>query len=209
MKLGSLAILFLVLITASVAPARAATAMPRWSVELKGGLFQPDIDDYAEFYGGDDDAYFAIGATWLARRWLELGAELGYFNDDGVGVLLANGAPGAPVEYTLWPLHLCATLRGEFRPGQLFVPYAGAGATIAHYEQRIEGQPDRSGRTDPGVNGRVGVQLLLNRVDPLTAAESALLMNSYLFVEAQWFTAEVDGEDLGGVAYLIGFKLEF
>jgi len=209
MKIGPPAILLLAVIAAPALPATAAAATPRWSVELKGGLFEPDIDEYAGFYGGDDDAYFAIGATWLARRWLEVGVELGYFNDDGVGVLEASGTSGAPVEYTLWPLHLFANLRGEFGPGQLFVPYIGAGATIAFYEQRIEAQPDRSGRTDPGANARIGVQLLLNRVDPLTAAESAFLMNSYLFVEAQWFSTEVDSEDLGGVAYLIGFKLEF
>ena len=187
----------------------AGAEEPRWSVELKGGLFEPDIDDYGEFYGSDDSAYFAIGATWLAQRWLEVGAELGYFNDDGVGVLPVSGVPGAPVEYTLWPVHVFVTLRGEFTAGQLFVPYVGAGATIAYYEQQIGQQPDRNGRTDIGANARVGLQLLLDRVDPVTAAESGWLDNSYLFIEAQWFTTEIDDVDLGGYAWLIGFKLEF
>jgi len=187
----------------------AVAGEPRWSVELKGGLFEPDLDDYGEFYGSDDSTYFAISATWLASRWLELGAELGYFDDDGVGVLPVSGTPGAPVEYTLWPLHVFVTLRGEFTPGQLLVPYAGAGATIAYYEQRIDQQPDRDGRTDVGANARVGLQLLLDRVDPATAAESGWLDNTYLFVEAQWFTTEVDDIDLGGLVWLIGFKLEF
>ncbi|HSN70617.1 MAG TPA: hypothetical protein VLT59_03875 [Steroidobacteraceae bacterium] len=205
----SIAMLVAFVIVAACLPFSARADAADWSVELKGGRFTPDLDDYGEFYGGDDSAYFAIAATWLARPWLEVGTELGYFDDDGVGVLPATGGRGAPVEYTLWPLHVFATVRGLFAPGQLFVPYAGAGATIAYYEQQVSQQPDRSGRTDLGWNARAGVQLLLDRVDPVTAAESGLLENTYLFVEGQWFSTEIDDIDLGGYAWLLGFKLEF
>jgi len=204
-------------LTRSIVPALAmllgstalAVADPNWSVEIKGGRFEPDLDEYGQFYGSDDTAHFAVAGTWLARRWLEVGAELGYLSDDGVGVLPVSGTPGAPVEYTLWPLHLFVTLRGEFASGQLFVPYASVGASLAYYEQKIDQQPDRNGRTDVGANARAGLQLLLDRVDPLTAEESGFLKHSYLFIEGQWFTTEVDDIDLGGYAWLLGFKLEF
>lgn len=181
----------------------------RWSLELKGGLFEPDIDDYGTYYGADDDTYFAVTATWLALGWLEVGAEVGYFDDDGVGVLPVSGSPGAPVQYTLWPAHLFVTAVGAFSDDQLLVPYAGVGATAAYYEQKVDQQPDRSGRTDVGVNARIGLRLLLDRVDPVTASESSFLQRTYLFVEGQWFTTEVDDVDLGGTALAVGFKLEF
>jgi hypothetical protein len=189
--------------------ASASAGDGRWSIELKGGRYEPDIDGYRAAYGHDDTTYFAFAASWLIRHWLEVGAEIGYLNDDGRGTLSSTNGPGAPIELTLLPVQLYVTVRGEWKADQLFVPYAGIGATAVWYEQRIEGQGTRDGTSDPGAGARVGLQLLLNRVDPVTASESSFLENSYLFIEGQWLTAEIDDIDLGGKAWLIGFKLEF
>jgi hypothetical protein len=193
----------------AILPVTGFADTPRWSVEVKGGRLEPDIEHYGTYYGNDSTAYFALAAAWRINPWLETGGEIGYLNDSGVGVILPAGEAGAPVDYTLVPAHLYVTLRGVFAPNQLFVPYLSGGPTIAYYEQQIERQPSRSGRTDVGGNVRAGVGLLLDRVDPGTAAESGFLAHTYLFLEAQWFTARVDGIDLGGTAYLIGFRLEF
>lgn len=193
-------------------PGAGSAADPTpWVFEIKGGLFEPDLPLYKEFYGDDRNGYFAAAFGYQFRRWLELGGEVGYSRDEGAGVQPGNVQLGGAVKYTLVPAHLFVNLLGKTRDGQLFVPYAGAGLTMAYYKQDIASQPNRDGRTDLGYNARAGLQLLLNRLDKRTAyrvsPDGGFV--SYLFIEGQWFSAEVDGTDLGGITYLIGLRLEW
>jgi len=182
-----------------------------WVFEIKGGIFEPDLPLYKEFYGSDDDIYFAVAFAYQFKRWLELGGELGFMKDSGVGVQLDNNAVGGKVKYTLVPASLYVNFLGKFSPDPLFIPYVGGGITSAYYKQDIESQSNRSGRTDIGFNARAGIRLALNRFDPRTAsrASDGGLINSYLYLEGQYFTTEVDDIDLGGIAYLLGLRLEF
>jgi len=52
---------------------------------------------------------------------------------------------------------------------------------------------------------------LLNGIDRSTAQRAARdgLFNTYLFIEAQYFSTKADGYDLGGLTYLLGLRLEF
>ncbi len=198
--------------TALALPATSLAAEPTpWLFEIKGGLFEPDLPLYREFYGDDQNGYFAGAFGYQFRRWLEIGGEVGYARDSGAGLQPGNDEPGGRVRYTLVPAHLFLTLLGKAGDEQLFVPYAGAGLTMAYYKQDIETQPNRDGRTDLGYNARAGLQLLLNRLDRRTAYRVSPEggFQSYLFVEAQWFTAEVDNTDLGGVTYLLGLRFEW
>ena len=181
-----------------------------WGFEIKGGKFDPDLDRYNEFHGGDP-VYFAATLAWRPSDWYEFGAELGYMHDSGVGIFESTQVLGGSVKYTLVPVHLYVSVFGRFSPGQWVVPYAGLGATMAWYKQDIDSQPDRSGRTDLGYNARIGLQLLLNKLDRRTAKRAARngLINTYLFVEGQYFSTEADSHDLGGVTYLLGLRLEF
>lgn len=191
--------------------AQGRTEVAPWVFELKGGLFAPDLDRYKEFYGSDTTALFAAVVAFRPSDWYEIGAELGYLRDSGVGILAGNQTLGGRVKYTLIPAHLTVTAFGRFSPGQWVVPYAGIGATMAWYQQDIEGQPNRSGRTDLGYNAKAGLQLALNRIDRRTAqrAKQSGLIHTYLFVEAQYFSTKADGYDLGGVTYLLGLRMEF
>jgi len=182
-----------------------------WVFELKGGLFEPDLPLYKEFYGGDDNGYVAVAFGYQFRRWLEMGGEIGYSRDSGVGVQPANSQLAGSVKYTLVPAHLYVNLLGKKDDTQLFVPYAGLGLTTAYYRQEIESQSNRDGRTDLGYNARVGVQLLLDRLDPGSARSLSAngRVQTYLTLEAQWFTTEVDNTDLGGVTYLLGLRFEW
>ena len=190
--------------------AQESTAPAPWVLEIKGGKFNPDLDRYDEFYGSDP-AYFAAALAWRPSDWYEFGAELGFMHDSGVGIFASTQALGGSVKYTLVPAHLYASVFGRFSPGQWVVPYAGIGATMAWYKQDIDGQPNRSGRTDLGYNAKVGLQLLLNGLDRGTAKRAAKngLINTYLFIESQYFSTKVDGYDLGGITYLLGLRLEF
>ena len=135
---------------------RAAITSPRWAVELKGGDFEPDLDSFETFYGDDRPGYWATGFTYAFTYWLEAGAEIGYMNEDGVGVLTGQGIPGGAVRYKLFPAHAFVNVRGLFRPEQLFVPYLGVGLSAAYYEERIEQQPERTGVSELGSHVRVG-----------------------------------------------------
>jgi len=182
-----------------------------WLLEIRGGWFKPDLDMYKEFYGENGDLYFSGIFGRRFKPWLELAGELGFFNDTGVGLQLGNNTKGGQVKYTLVPAHIFVKFRGEFSEPQILVPYGGVGLTSAYYKQEIASQGDKSGRTDLGYNVRFGVELNLNRLDARSArrAREQFLTRSYLYLEAQYFSTEVDGIDLGGVAYMLGLRMEF
>ena len=125
-----------------------------------------------------------------------------------MGVQPANSQLAGSVSYTLLPAHLYVNLLGKKDDKQLFVPYAGLGLTTAYYRQEIESQSNRDGRTDLGYNARVGVQLLLDPLDPRSQLANGRVQ-TYLTLEVQWFTTEVDNTDLGGVTYLLGLRFEW
>jgi hypothetical protein len=189
----------------------ASETLTPWAFELKFGVFEPDLPLYETFYGDKNHQYFSAAFAYQFKDWLELGGELGYMRDSGQGVQLSNNQLGGNVKYALMPAHVFVNLLGRFSETQLLIPYVGAGLTTAYYKQEIESQPDRSGRTDLGYNARVGVQLFLNPLDKSTArrTNADAWFHTYLFLEAQWFTTEVDQQDLGGVAYLVGVRMEF
>ena len=174
-------------------------------------IIEPDLPLYEDFYGDDRNGYFSAAFGYQFKRWLELGGELGYSRDKGVGAQPGNAQLGGEVVYTLIPAHLFVNFHGKSNHNQLFVPYAGVGLTMAYYKQDIESQPNRDGRTDLGYNARAGLQLLLNRLDTRTSDRVSPNgeFQSYLFVEGQWFSAKADGADLGGVTYLIGLRMEW
>ncbi len=183
-----------------------AITSPRWMLELKAGRFEPDLDGYQRFYGNDEARYRSVEFAYRFRRWLEFGGGLAHMRDKGVGLLSISGALGGEVTYTLMPVHAFFNLRGDFNQDQLVVPYIGVGVTRSYYKQKIELQPKRTGTSDLGTIVRVGLQLSLLR---LGAESGSQIQRSYLFVEAQRFTTEVDDIDLGGDVFLLGFRFEF
>jgi len=206
-----------------MAPAQAADAAsemqsqadaymaPRWALEFKGGVYQPDLEFYETFYGDDQNTYWAIAGAYRFKNWLELGAELGYTSDEGVGQLPVNGTVGGDVDYTLMPLQIFLNFRYDASANQLFVPYAGIGIVSAWYKQKIDQQSDRDGRTDIGVSARAGIQLQITNSDRrgATYLHGNRRLQTYIFLEGQVFSTEVDDIDLGGEIYLLGLRFEF
>jgi opacity protein-like surface antigen len=213
MKMRVLIVILLFAVTAVpiFQTAAAEEVESPWVIDLKGGVFAPDLPNYSDFYGSSNEVYLGAAFAYRFKPWLDLGAELGYFKDSGVGFQPSNMALGGNVDYRLVPLDIYVNFRGEFSLDQLFVPYAGGGLTVAWYEQDIQSQSKIQGRTDLGYNLRAGVQLFLNRLDRRTAARAASGSpnRSYLYAEVKYFSSEVDGTDLGGIAYLLGLRLEY
>lgn len=193
------------------APSQArALESPRWTYELRGVYFRPDLPEFATFYGDETDAYLGVAISYRIRERLELGGEYGLMKEDGVGFLTETGTLGGEVEYRLDPFHVFANWIFQNDGAQRVVPYIGAGLLVMRYEQQVELQPDIEGRTDLGWSARAGVRFRIASHGPeRTASTGSPYWRSYVFLEAQEMSAETDGVDLGGDAVVLGFRMEF
>ena len=89
---------------------------------------------------------------------------------------------------------------------QRVVPYLGGGLLVMRYEQAVELQPTIEGRTNPGWSARGGVRFqIASGSGPTDSAN----WRGYMFVEAQHMSAKVDDWNLGGNAFVLGFRMEF
>lgn len=187
-----------------------AAEMPNWYLDLKGGRFESAEEEWSDFYGDDRFPAYALGLGYKVSRQIEVGVEAGYLADEGQGFAPGHGILAGDVKYRLYPLQVQLTLRGIFHPDQWLVPYVGAGVSRLYYRVKTQGQSDVSGATD-GYQYRAGLQLLLDRLDKSAAAdiEDAGIANTYFFLEAQRTDADLEGVELGGTAFLGGFRFEF
>jgi hypothetical protein len=182
------------------------TDSPRWTYEVRGIYFRPDLPQFSTFYGDSHTTYFGLAGSYRFLDQLELGGEYGLMKEHGVGVLSNSGALGGSVEYRLDSFHVFANWIFQNKPTQRVVPYLGGGLLVMRYEQAVEQQPTIEGRTDPGWSARGGVRFqVASQSGPTESAN----WRSYMFVEAQHMSAKVDGWNLGGNAFVLGFRMEF
>lgn len=222
-----LILLVLLLMPSVVRAAEPGLQRPHWSLEIKGGNFYPDIENWERYYGRNKTTHFAGSLAYKILRQLEVGIEGGYIRDKGQGSaplhkkLLGQSVLSGNVQYDLAPLQVFVLLRGVFSEEQWVVPYVGGGWTRMYYREKIENQATVRGSTD-GYHGRAGIQLLLDNIDPKAATNFFLdfgVDHTYFFFEAQSITAKIDTVatavttsekvDLGGVSYLAGLLFEF
>ncbi len=193
----------------------------RWSVEVKGGLFYPDFNDWSTFYGSDRTWDVAGAVGYKILRQVEIGVEAGMMRDNGQGIAPTMGITSGSVQYSLWPLNAYVLCRAVFSERQWLVPYAGGGWTRMFYKEKIEGQDTIKGSAD-GYHGRAGIQLLLDNLD--TTASNNLYMDfgirhTYLIFEVEYThvmaetqaTVPAAGHEvnIGGTSYFGGFLFEF
>ncbi len=210
-RLISAGALLTLLVTGFGSALAAKPVRPHWSLEVKGGQFTPDIDNYETFYGKDHTSEFGLGFGYKFLRQLEVGAQASYIEDEGVGLLPINQILGGEVTYTLVPVDVFVLFRAIFKENQWVVPYIGGGWTRAYYQQEITNQETVKGKAD-GYNARAGIQISLNNMAPKRAHNSDKqigLKQSYLILEAKKFSAKTNGVDLGGTSYLFGLLFEF
>ena len=201
--------------------AEPAIPRPHWSVEIKGGQFYPDIENWKTYYGSDKTSLIAGSIAYKVLRQVEAGIEIGYARDKGQGLAPVHRTLAGSVQYEIAPLHVFALVRGIFHEDQWVVPYAGGGWSRYYYREKIENQATVRGSVD-GYHGRAGLQLLLDAIDPKAANNLFTdygIQHTYLFLEAQSSKATIDTiaagtapseeVNLGGTIYLIGLLFEF
>ncbi|HAK60204.1 MAG TPA: hypothetical protein DCO77_07445 [Nitrospiraceae bacterium] len=186
---------------------------PRWSTEVKGGLFYPDIDEWKTYYGKNNTYHLAGTIAFKLFRQLEVGIEGGYIRDKGQGFAPGHGNPAGSVIYELFPLQAFLVFRWVFSEEQWFVPYFGGGWTRMYYREKIEFQGDVKGSAD-GYHARAGLQFLLDDLDPDAANKFYSdygVHHTYFFLEAQYISAVIGTPeiDLGGTSFLAGLLFEY
>ncbi len=210
--------LFIIIVPSAAFADDPLLAQPHWSLELKGGRFIPDIENWRDYYGDRKTGHYAGTLAYKLFRQLEVGLEGGSIKDKGQGYAPMHDEFTGNVKYEVYPLHAFVLFRGIFGEGQWLVPYVGGGWTRMHYKEKIEYQPTARGRTD-GSHVRAGLQFLLDNLDPGAANSFYLdigVYHTYFFVEAQRIRAMINNADslpvsvnLGGTSYLAGLLFEF
>jgi opacity protein-like surface antigen len=202
-----------VLLAADNAP--GTQGRPHWSLELKGGLFYPDIKSWKQYYGDDKIGQYGLAFSYKIFRMLELGIEGSYIKDDGQGFAPSHGTTAGSVSYELIPVNVFVLFRGIVNENQWVVPYVGGGYTYMFYREKIQFQNSVNGHTD-GYHGRAGLQILLDGLDRGAANNlyrDAGVYHTYLFIEAHYSRAVVNtptgSVNLGGTSYLGGLLFEF
>jgi len=209
-------IVLILMLPLSVFAAQPPADRPHWSVELKGGWFYPDIENWETYYGRDNTWHYAGSLAYKLTRQLEIGVDGGFIKDQGQGSGAISGTVTGRVDYELFPLQAFVLLRGVFSKNQWIVPYAGGGWTRMFYREKTEGQGTARGTAD-GYHGRAGLQLLLDEAD--TSASRNLrsdfgISHTYLFFETLYSRAMINdltgaSVNLGGTSYLMGLLFEF
>jgi hypothetical protein len=200
-------------------PAQAAEPdmeRPHWSLELKGGVFIPAIDNWASYYGRRDIAEYGGSLAYKIIRQIEAGLEGSYIKDKGRGLAPLHGIVTGDVTYELAPLNVFVLARGVFSENQVLIPYAGGGWTRMYYREKVQYQGDIKGSTD-GYHFRAGLQLVLDSMDPRAASNMYMdygVFHSSLFLEARSIRAmitDLNGTsvNLGGTSWLGGLLFEF
>jgi hypothetical protein len=213
-------IIFLAILTLALPTATYATEPPmdqaHWSLEIKGGYFYPDIDNWKTYYGDDKTWHLAGSLAYKLRKQVDVGIEAGYIKDHGQGKGAISGTVTGNVTYDLAPLNIFILFRGKFNETQWLVPYVGGGWTRMFYKEQIEAQSTVKGHAD-GYHGRAGLQFLLDEADS-TASRNLLadygIYHTYFFIETQYTRAMITdlagaSVNLGGTSYLMGILFEF
>lgn len=190
---------------------------PHWSIEVKGGKFEPDAENWETFYGKKDTDQYGVAWAYKPVRQMEVGLSIDFSKDRGKG-LLADNSIGGRVEYEQFPVTAFVLLRGVFNENQWVVPYVGIGYTQLYYKVDIQNDDKREGDTG-GIQTRAGLQFLLdpiNKRGALGLQRDFGVENLYLVLEVQELDADKEtvsngGADieLGGTSYLIGLLFEY
>lgn len=196
--------------------AEQASERPHWSLELKGGVFTPAIDNWATYYGRRDTSEFGGSLAYKVLKQVEIGIEGTYIKDAGKGAAPIHGIVSGNVTYEAAPLNAFILLRGVFSDDQWLIPYAGGGWTRMYYREEVQYQGIVRGSTD-GSHGRAGLQIVLDGADPRAASnlyQDYGIMHTSLIFEARKTRAmitDLTGKsvDLGGTSLLGGLLIEF
>ncbi len=203
-------------------PSEASQSPQRWMVELRFGLYRPDVDaefkgaanPHEQFFGSKRRPMFQVETDYQFFHRVGSAAvtgTIGYFRESA-NALIAGGEAGQrsgdTTSLTLVPLSVGLVYRFDLvalRMGVPLVPYAKGGLTYTYWSiangngdvATFPGPPSGKGRGGtPGWTGAVGMALMLNFLDPTASrafdSESGV-NHTYAFFEL----VHADGSGLG------------
>lgn len=212
MKKAFLLFILLVLPSATFA-AEPLMEPPRWSLEVKGGMFSPALKNWSRNFGSGGMGEFAGSFAYKFLPQVELGAGAGMMKREGKVFNLYHGDQVGDVTYELNPVNLFLMLRGVLTDGQWVVPYIGGGWTRIFYREKFSDGETVRGSAD-GYHLRGGLQLSLDNLDPNASSmmfNTYRVLQTYFFVEAEYsrVVARSASINLGGTAYRAGLLFEF
>jgi hypothetical protein len=186
---------------------------PRWSLEIKGGVFTPALKDWSRYYGKDSMPEYAVSFAYNPRRQVSIGAGAGAMSATGKAYNQRSNNLAGEATYELNPVNVFVVVRGVLHNEQLLVPYIGGGWTRMYYREMITGQETIRGNAD-GYHVRGGVQLSLDILDASASRRmygDYGIRNTYFFIEMEKtrVVERTTSLDLGGTAFLGGLLFEF
>ncbi len=206
-----LLLLLLLLPVTALAETQPEPERPHWSLEVKGGIFVPSLQDWAYYYGKRDMPEYGLAFGYQFTKMVEVGAGAAWSRAKGQALLIYHGTLSGNVTYDLYPVDVFVMLRGRFHDEQLLVPYVGGGWTRMYYRQDVANQQSFRGSAD-GHHFRAGLQISLDNLDEHASSAMSAdygIYHTYFFLETQITRAEVDSTDIGGTSYRAGLRFEF
>jgi opacity protein-like surface antigen len=198
-------------------PKQAEAVDDPWAVGFAIGYVIPAIEDWEDNYDKPGDWVPDLSAAYaLSENW-SVAAEIAYFRASSQARGAITGEPSIEEQQlTLVPTTISLEYRLRFDTAQLIVPFVGAGYRRVSYKLKVGENETITGGAN-GWAGRAGIDVLLNGLDPSSAADFSAeygVARSYFRLEAQWAKAEAPGTggsdiDLGGITYLAGVRFEF
>lgn len=190
---------------------------PRFHAALRGGptwLADPHIQEVF----GESAPHFR-GEYGVTTRLLELGAGVGYLKKKGYLLTEDGGVTDEWDKLTLIPATLDLTVRLDFFPEQLLVPFGRIGADYLFWWERwyvYEGSTaeDRRKGGKPGWHWAAGGLLLLDPLDPRAASRMRAVSgidDTFLVFEYRQTTMPEGAQvlELSNREVSAGFKFDF
>lgn len=187
------------LLCLGLAAGSPALADGRFSLGLRGGIFDPSgsPDTFDAVYGGDTMTQFGIdfrarlGRSWRAHLAVDHG------NLDGELVIVTPTGPvgtGAETQLTLTPVHL--SIERVFRAGQPFSLYLGAGPTYLDWED--DNDFEATSGSDLGYHAVFGAEHSFHRAAVGGEVRYSTIPDAIGEGGASQFFGE---DDLGGISF--------
>jgi hypothetical protein len=209
----TLLLLLLLALPPAAPAAEPVLFQPRWSLDVKGGVFAPKLAEFEQYYGKGTMPHFAASLAYKLWPQVELGAGAGMGSAEGGAYAAYHGTLAGRVTYELYPVDVFILGRLVLMEEQRLIPYAGAGWTRVYYRQTVRDQGEVGGSAD-GYHVRGGLQISLNEFDQIAASRmysSYGVMRTSFILEAE-YTSAVERSasiNLGGAAYRGGLLFEF
>lgn len=182
-----------------------------WQIGMKGGVFQPNLNQWETFYDGKLAGSGIVEASYSPFSLIEIGLRTSFIRDSGVGSYIGNGDLGGEVGFNLFNGEAFVQLVGRFAKRQWLVPYAGVGYGRDFYLVTVKYQDSIKG----GMNALSyvgGLRVLVDGLDKRAAKilkEDFGVQHSFWIFEYGLSSASIAGTDLGGATITSGIFLEF